>query len=140
MPRGTLDATAGDRTRLSRQRQTNTAPELALRRELHRRGLRYRVNYPIPVPRRRADIVFPRARVAVFVDGCFWHSCPTHGTTPTNNRDWWMQKLANNVARDRHTDASLVAQGWMPLRAWEHDDPVVTADRVAVVISRKQST
>lgn len=105
-----------------------TGPELALRRELHRRGLRFRVNHPgLPG---RPDIAFTRAKVAVFVDGCFWHACPQHGTMPRHNRDWWRAKLDRNVARDRRKDAALGELGWSVLHIWEHESAVSAADRV----------
>lgn len=116
---------------MSRQLRRDTAPELSLRRELHRRGLRYRVEYPLPgMRRRRADIAFTRARIAVFVDGCFWHACPDHGTSPANNGVWWADKLRRNMERDRETDVHLTEQGWSVVRIWEHEDPVVAADRI----------
>jgi len=108
---------------MSRQRRRDTEPELLLRRELHRRGLRFRVDAPIPgLPRRRADVVFTRARIAVFVDGCFWHGCPEHATHPATNAQWWAAKLTRNVERDRETDEHLRAAGWTVLRYWEHAD------------------
>lgn len=114
--------------RMSRQRRRDTAPEIALRRELHRRGLRFRVDHPLPaMPRRRGDLVFTRARLVVFVDGCFWHACPEHGTQPTTRAEWWLEKLARNVNRDRDTDSRLAAEGWTVLRIWEHEDPTVAA-------------
>src|SRR5215210_4017529 len=98
---------------MSRARRRDTAPEWAIRREAHRRGLRYKVDAPLPgLPRRRADMVFVGPRVAVFVDGCFWHSCPVHRSIPAANRDWWLAKLQRNEERDRHTDAHLRALGW----------------------------
>jgi len=116
---------------MSRQRRRDTAPEVALRRELHRRGLRFFVDRaPLTGLRRRADLVFPRRRLAVYVDGCFWHRCPVHATDPKNNSEWWAAKLAGNVARDRDTDARLAAAGWTVVRIWEHEDPLVAADRV----------
>ncbi|WP_048832545.1 very short patch repair endonuclease [Nocardia cyriacigeorgica] len=122
---------------MSRQRRAGTAPELALRRELHRRGLRYFVDRaPIRGQRRRADVVFPRLRVAVYVDGCFWHSCPQHATYPKNNAEWWAEKLAGNVARDRATDDALAAAGWRVIRIWEHEDPVAAAGRIAAALGR----
>ena len=84
--------------------------------------------------RRRADLVFPRARVAVFVDGCFWHRCPRHATSPKNNAAWWATKLDGNVARDRDTDERLAAAGWTVVRIWEHEDPVTAADAVEVAL------
>lgn len=117
--------------RMSAQRRRDTTPEIALRRELHRRGLRYFVDRaPLEGIRRRADLVFPRRKVAVFVDGCFWHSCPQHATHPKNNAQWWADKLAANVARDRDTDARLTEQGWTVIRVWEHEDPLAAADVV----------
>ena len=117
--------------RMSRQRTRDTAPERALRRLLHARGLRYRVDAVLPgLPRRRADILFPRQRVAVFVDGCFWHACPEHKTAPRSNADWWATKLARNVQRDRETDTHLAELRWKVVRIWEHEDPECAADRV----------
>ncbi len=113
-----------------RQGRRDTAPELALRRELWSRGLRYRVDATPTPGRRRADLVFARARVAVYVDGCFWHRCPEHSTTPTRNRAWWAAKLDANVARDRATDDELEAAGWVVVRVWEHEDPLEAAERV----------
>jgi DNA mismatch endonuclease, patch repair protein len=109
----------------------DTRTEVALRRELHRRGLRFRVqarNLP-----GRPDIVFTRARIAVFVDGCFWHCCPVHGTSPKNNRDWWAAKLGENVARDRRKDDDLYELGWLPVHVWEHDDPASSADTIRML-------
>ncbi|MCM6778516.1 very short patch repair endonuclease [Nocardia sp. CDC159] len=127
---------AATSARLSRQRRTGTAPETALRRELHRRGYRYFVDRaPLPGLRRRADLVFPRRKVAVYVDGCFWHSCPQHATRPKNNAQWWAEKLAGNVARDRDTDARLDAAGWLVVRIWEHEDALAAADRVQTAVA-----
>ena len=117
--------------RMRAQRRRDTAPELALRRELHRRGVRYYVDRaPMKGVRRRADLVFPRRKVAVYVDGCFWHSCPQHATFPKNNAQWWAEKLAGNVTRDRDTDTRLTDAGWTVVRIWEHENPMVAADRV----------
>src|SRR4051812_3850161 len=99
--------------RMARQATRDTAPEVTLRKELHRRGFRFRISLrPFPGLRSTADIVFPRAKVAVYVDGCFWHSCPEHATAPAANREWWRRKLLRNVERDRATDAALAAAGW----------------------------
>lgn len=125
-------------TRMSRARRRDTGPELAVRRELHRRGLRYRVDWPIPeMRRRRADLSFIRAKVAVFIDGCFWHGCPVHGVIPKSNRDWWVAKLTSNALRDEDTDAHLRRLGWIPLRFWEHEDPVVVADHVESAVRER---
>ncbi len=93
-------------------------------------GIRFRVDYPLPGLRRRADIALPRAHVAVFVDGCFWHSCPEHGTLPKSNTLWWSEKLAANRDRDRNTDERLARGGWTVIRVWEHEDPAEAVDRI----------
>lgn len=112
-------------------KRRDTAPELALRKELHKRGLRFRVDMaPIPGLRRRADVVFTRRRVAVYVDGCFWHRCPQHATDPKSNVRWWAAKLEANVRRDRDTDIRLAAAGWTVVRIWEHESAMTAADRV----------
>lgn len=123
-PVGALDdVLPATSARMARQARRDTAPELLLRRELHRLGLRYRVDQALPgMPRRRADVLFSRAKVAVFVDGCFWHGCPEHKTAPANNAGWWTAKLARNVERDRETDAHLSSLGWTVLRFWEHEN------------------
>ncbi|CBH46431.1 DNA mismatch endonuclease Vsr [Prescottella equi 103S] len=121
--------------RMRAQRRRDTAPEVALRRELHRRGARFFVDRaPLRGLRRRADLVFPRRRVAVYVDGCFWHSCPQHATSPKNNAQWWADKLAANVVRDRDTDTRLADAGWTVVRIWEHEDPTEAADRVQAAL------
>lgn len=110
---------------MQRMPRSSTGPELALRRALHRLGVRFRVNYT-DLPG-RPDIVFTRAKVAVFVDGCFWHRCPVHGTLPKNNAQWWADKLERNVQRDREKDQALAQLGWMAVHVWEHEDPVEAA-------------
>ena len=120
-------------------RQRDTSGELALRRELHRRGLRYRVDKAVvPGTRRRPDVVFPTERVAVFVDGCFWHDCPEHGTQPRANGQWWRDKIAANVRRDRDTNQRLEGAGWIVIRAWEHEDPIEVAGRVEAVVLKRR--
>ncbi|MCV7105316.1 very short patch repair endonuclease [Mycolicibacterium chitae] len=116
---------------MSRQRRTGTKPELLVRQILHARGIRYRVDTaPVPGLRCKADIVWRRLRLAVFVDGCFWHGCPLHATRPKANEAWWAQKLDGNAERDRRTDADLEARGWTVLRFWEHEDPSEVADAI----------
>lgn len=116
-------------------KRTGTAAEIAVRRQLHARGLRYRVDVPIPpLPRRRADIVFSRARVVILVDGCFWHGCPEHGTTPRANRAWWVTKIAENRRRDRDTARVLTEAGWTVMRFWEHDDAKRAADEIEAAV------
>lgn len=124
--------------RMSVARRRDTGPELALRRALHALGLRYRVTYPVPGNRRRTiDIAFTRAKVAVFVDGCFWHGCPEHGTKPRANADWWEQKLTANITRDRDTDELLADAGWVVRRLWEHDPPDVAAALIHELVERR---
>lgn len=118
--------------RMSLQATRDTAPEMRLRSTLHALGLRYRVHVrPVAKLRRTADIVFAGTKVAVFVDGCFWHSCPEHGTAPSSNSVWWAEKLAKNVERDADTDSRLAAAGWLVVRVWEHEDPAEASSRVA---------
>jgi DNA mismatch endonuclease (patch repair protein) len=113
----------------------DTRPELEIRRELHARGLRYRVDVsPVPSLRGRTDILFRQARVAVYVDGCFWHSCPDHGVLPKGNRDWWREKLAATVRRDRAVDSTLAELGWRVVRVWEHEDPAAAAVRIEAAV------
>jgi DNA mismatch endonuclease (patch repair protein) len=103
---------------MSRIRGKNTKPEVALRSALWSLGLRYRLHAPISG---KPDIVFPRHRVAVFVDGCFWHGCPEHSVRPKTNSQFWKDKLEKNIARDRRTSASLTNEGWTVVRFWEHE-------------------
>jgi DNA mismatch endonuclease (patch repair protein) len=119
-------------------RRTDTKPEVRIRSELHRRGLRFRKDFPIQIDGRkvRPDIVFTRARVAVFVDGCFWHGCLEHQHIPKSNRDYWLPKLQRNIERDRQADEVLHHAGWTVLRAWEHEDVGATADRICAVLDR----
>lgn len=120
------------------QREQNTKPELLLRRELHRRGLRFRLHRrPIAELRRTADLVFPSARVAVFIHGCFWHRCPTHGTLPKNNAELWAQKLDRNVARDTDTVRQLRKEGWRVVTVWEHENVQNAASRVERIVRRR---
>lgn len=107
----------------------DTGTEMALRRELHHRGLRYRTH--LKTLPGKPDIAFTRARIAVFVDGCFWHRCPDHGTAPKNNGKWWSEKLDANVARDRRNDEYLQQLGWISVHVWEHEDPATAADAIS---------
>ncbi len=117
-------------------RRSDTKPELALRKALHGRGLRYRKDYRIDLAaaRVRPDIAFTARRVAVFVDGCFWHACPDHGSKPAANTWYWEPKLAKNVQRDRAADAALAEAGWRVVRVWEHEslDAAVAAVLCAI--------
>lgn len=124
---------------MKEQRRRDTKPEIALRSELWRRGLRYRVDHKVVGNRRRVDIAFRRARVAVFVDGCFWHMCPDHSSLPKTNREWWLAKLEANVARDESTNAELERAGWTVVRIWEHEDTALAADRVEELVRGRVS-
>jgi DNA mismatch endonuclease (patch repair protein) len=116
-------------------RGLDTVPEIEVRRELHRRGLRFRKHaVPLAGLRCRADVVFPSARVALFIDGCFWHGCPEHGRTPSTNGAYWSEKIARNGARDARNNERLSAAGWTVIRAWEHEPPQEVADRVIAAV------
>jgi DNA mismatch endonuclease (patch repair protein) len=107
---------------MARTHARDNPVEKALRSALFRSGLRYRIHYPVPGrPRRTIDVAFPSRKLAVFIDGCFWHGCPEHGTWPTRNGPFWREKIQANRARDLQTDSSLRALGWRVLRFWEHD-------------------
>ena len=135
-PRTTAEAT---RRAMQGNRSRDTKPELALRSILHRRGLRFRVaTRPIPDVRRTADVVFTRAKVAVFVDGCFWHKCPIHYRQPGSNVDYWVAKMKRNLNRDSEIDALLQESGWSVIRVWEHDDPEQAARRVMRCVAERR--
>lgn len=124
--------------RMRRTPRRDNPLELSIRRLVHAKGLRFRVDSaPVSGLRRRADILFTAARVAAFVDGCFWHCCPRHATWPRANAAWWKAKLLANVARDRDTDARLRRAGWRVVRIWEHEDPGNAADRLAEIVRRR---
>ncbi|MGW4034379.1 very short patch repair endonuclease [Streptomyces sp. NPDC004838] len=137
-----LDTTPAIRARMSRQKSRNTQVEIGLRRALHAAGLRYRVHRrPVKGVRREADLVFGPARVAVFVDGCFWHGCPEHATWPKSNAEFWRRKIEGNRARDADTDAKLAEAGWLAVRVWEHESSDVAAERVLkIVAARREKT
>jgi DNA mismatch endonuclease (patch repair protein) len=124
---------------MSKQRTRDTDTEIALRRQLHARGVRYRLHLRIvPGTRREVDIVIPRARLAVFVDGCFWHGCPVHESYPRANGAWWRDKIEGNQRRDADTDERLSAAGWRVIRVWEHEDPDTAAEAVLSMINERQ--
>lgn len=121
-------------------RSRDTQPELALRRAVHALGLRYRVaTRPIPTLRRTADLVFPRQKVAVFLDGCFWHGCPEHHTKAARNSDYWQTKVRRNRERDLETTERLTEEGWLVLRFWEHEDLAAAALVVQQAIRERQA-
>lgn len=116
-------------------RGKNTTLELRVRRALHARGLRYRLQQKVPGSSRRTiDIAFPRQRVAVFIDGCFWHGCPTHHTVAKTNSEFWAAKVARNRERDRETDGMLVDAGWTAARFWEHEPTESIVDEVVRLV------
>ncbi|WP_328594142.1 very short patch repair endonuclease [Actinomadura macrotermitis] len=118
----------------------DTKPELALRRAVHALGLRYRVSArPLPDLRRTADLVFTRAKVAVFVDGCFWHGCPEHHTKAATNAGYWAEKVRRNRERDEETNRLLTEAGWQVIRFWEHEDPLAAAEVVADEVQSRRS-
>ena len=125
-------------SQMSRMPRRDTTPEMQLRRALHARGHRYRVNVPVPGrPRRTIDIAFRRERVAVFVDGCFWHLCPDHAVLPKANGSWWEVKLLLNVTRDRDTNTSLEEHGWTVVRIWEHQSVADAVQLIEIILAGK---
>ncbi|TAM44887.1 MAG: very short patch repair endonuclease [Acidobacteria bacterium] len=122
------------RRRMQSTPRRDTPCELALRSAVHRLGLRYRVDWPLPGTRRRADLAFVKARVAIFVDGCFWHGCPVHGSWPKANADFWRRKIQTNQERDSDTDRCLVEAGWRVIRFWEHQDMDAAARKVLAAL------
>lgn len=135
-----VPSSAAVSARMSRQVSKDTVAELAVRRLLHAAGLRYRVEYPVPgMARRRIDVAFTSVKVAVLIDGCFWHGCPQHATQPKSNAEWWRQKLDRNMTRDAETSEHLVAAGWEVLRFWEHEAPEDVALRVAAAVTRRRA-
>lgn len=126
--------------RMARVPQKGTKAELVLRRKLHSPGLRYRLHLTLLAkPRRVADIVFPRARIVVFVDGCFWHGCPEHVTWPKSNADFWRAKIEANRLRDMDTSQRLASQGWKIVRVWEHENPDDAANRIAELVAANRN-
>ncbi|MDZ4827140.1 MAG: DNA mismatch endonuclease Vsr [Actinomycetota bacterium] len=127
------------RRSMQRQREADTHPEVALRRELLRRGLRYRVQRrALPTLRRKLDVVFPSERVAVEVRGCFWHACPKHATWPHHNAAWWKAKLERNVERDAETEKALRIAGWKLIVVWEHDSPTRASAQIEKIVRARR--
>jgi len=125
--------------RMSATGQRDTPPEKEIRKRLFAKGLRYRVDYPVLTkPWRRGDIVFPGIKVAVFVDGCFWHGCPVHGTWPKANADFWREKIETNRARDADTDRRLRENGWLVIREWEHEPPDDVVERIVRAVEERR--
>jgi DNA mismatch endonuclease, patch repair protein len=136
-----LPLSPGRSANMKANRRRDTKPELALRRTLHAMGYRYRKDLRVDLPHRRVrpDIVFPSRKVAVFVDGCFWHACPEHGSVPKNNEWYWSPKLAKNVERDRAADAALTEAGWTVVRLWEHVSLEDAVTKVIAVVGNPRS-
>lgn len=132
-------SSAGVRASMRSNKGRDTSPELALRSAVHRLGLRYRVSKrPLVGLRRTADLVFSSARVAVFLDGCFWHGCPEHHTVAVTNAKFWAEKVESNRARDCDTDQRLAEAGWLSIRIWEHEDPRAAALRIEQVVKARR--
>ncbi|MFD3657968.1 very short patch repair endonuclease [Streptomyces sp. 24-1644] len=136
-PEGSWASSAARRRNMQAIRSRDTKPERLIRRLVHAQGLRYRVAAkPLPDLRRTADMVFRPAKVAVFVDGCYWHGCPKHYVPPKTNSGYWSDKVARNVARDRNTDKRLIEAGWTVLRFWEHESPDACALKITATVSK----
>ncbi|WMX48979.1 very short patch repair endonuclease [Streptomyces roseicoloratus] len=139
-PEGSWASSAARRRNMQAIRSRDTKPEQLIRRLLHAQGLRYRVAAkPLPGLRRTADIVFRPAKVAVFIDGCYWHGCPEHYVPPKTNPGYWSGKVAGNIARDRDTDQRLKAAGWTVLRFWEHEPSTECAARIAAEVEKRRA-
>lgn len=141
LPEGSWASTPGVRASMRGNRGRDTGPELRLRSLLHARGLRYRVSTrPLAELRRTADVVFPKARVAVFVDGCYWHGCPEHHRPATRNSEFWRQKIAENRRRDEETTRCLNEAGWTVVRSWEHEEPENVVTRILTALEHANGT
>lgn len=128
-----IPTSPGATKKMRANRRVDTKPEVALRSLLHKMGLRFRKDYPVRLLEGRTvhlDVAFTRKKIAVFVDGCFWHSCPEHGSTPKSNQEYWIPKLNQNIARDKSTTQGLQAEGWHVLRFWEHMHPADAAKQI----------
>lgn len=139
MPASPPPSSAAVSANMRANRRRDTGPERRIRSLLHQRGLRFRVDHRVGGGRGapRPDIAFTRLRLAVFIDGCFWHGCPEHGRLPATNGDYWAPKLARNAERDRDNDAALIDAGWEVLRLWEHADPCAAANVIAAAVAER---
>lgn len=136
-PVGSWASSAARRRNMQAIKSRDTKPEQLVRRLVHARGLRYRVAAkPLPDLRRTADLVFRPAKLAVFIDGCYWHGCPDHYVPPKTNSGYWSEKVTRNVVRDRDTDSRLREAGWTVLRFWEHDSPEASASQIVDTVTR----
>ncbi|MEU5363096.1 very short patch repair endonuclease [Streptomyces sp. NPDC005925] len=139
-PVGSWASSAARRRNMQAIRSRDTKPEILIRRLVHAQGLRYRVSArPISDLRRTADMVFRPAKVAVFIDGCYWHGCPEHYVPPRTNPGYWSEKVLRNVQRDRDTDQRLKDAGWLALRFWEHEPSEICAQHIAATIAERRS-
>lgn len=140
MTRKTPEASSENARRTMRaNKRKDTSIELAIRRRLHASGVRYRVDHPVDASdrRRRADIVFTRARIAIFIDGCFWHGCPEHYVEPKANSEYWRPKITRNRERDLDSTQRLQEAGWKVMRFWEHEDPDLVAAEISAAVRAK---
>lgn len=138
-PEGSWASSAARRRNMQAIRSRDTKPEQLVRRLVHAQGLRYRVAaQPLPALRRTADLVFRPAKVAVFIDGCYWHGCPEHYVAPKTNPGYWSDKVARNMARDRDTDSRLREAGWLVLRFWEHEDSDACALKIVAAVRTRR--
>lgn len=139
-PEGSWASTAARRRNMQAIRSRDTKPEKAIRRLVHAKGLRYRIDArPLADLRRTADMIFRPVQVAVFIDGCYWHGCPEHYVSPKTNPGYWSGKVAGNVARDRDTNRRLEESGWLVLRFWEHEEPARCAEDIAAAVRERRS-
>ena len=139
LPTGSWAADVATRNKMLGNRSRDTMPEILVRSLVHKRGLRYRVDErPLPDLRRRADLVFRRAKIAVFIDGCYWHGCPEHYREPSTNSDYWRDKIEGNRRRDQDTNELLAQAGWEVLRFWEHEDENEVANTVCAAVDSKR--
>lgn len=128
------------RSTMRGNRGRDTSPEMALRRGLHAAGMRYRLHVRVPgMPRRTIDVAWQNLRLAVFMDGCFWHGCPQHRVNPKLNAEFWGSKISRNRARDLETSGHLEQQGWLVLRFWEHDDVELAVQCVAAAVQSRRA-
>ncbi|MDX3388266.1 very short patch repair endonuclease [Streptomyces niveiscabiei] len=139
VPPSSRASSAASRAVMSANKGRDTKPEKLLRSALHRHGLRYRVGVrPLPDLRRTADVVFTKVRVAVFVDGCYWHGCPEHHRPAKKGAAFWQEKIAGNQARDTETNEALRNAGWLVIRVWEHEDPERAAQAVLQAVRSRR--
>ncbi|MGA5079837.1 very short patch repair endonuclease [Streptomyces griseoincarnatus] len=140
-PEGSWASSAARRRNMQAIRSRDTKPEIMIRRLVHAAGLRYRVAArPLPDLRRTADMVFRPAKVAVFIDGCYWHGCPEHYVPPKTNSGYWSEKVVRNVKRDRETDELLTNAGWLVLRFWEHEPSDACAHKITLTVLERRGT